>query len=79
MQALELLVSKSADVDAQEADGQTPLHYAALSEHEAVSSGPVLSGISFGMGDVTRMHLLMQAHHTVWTQHTTTTCTVCVA
>ena len=37
MQALELLVSKSAALNAKDADGQTPMHYAALSEHEQVS------------------------------------------
>lgn len=39
MQALKLLVSRGAALNAKDADGQTPMHYAALSEHEEVSFG----------------------------------------
>ena len=39
MQALKLLISRGAALDAQDADGQTPMHYAALSEHQEVSLG----------------------------------------
>ena len=38
MQVVEGLVRRGADADAQDNDGQTPLHYSAVCEHLEVKS-----------------------------------------
>ena len=41
-QVVQLLLQRGAAVDAQDSDGQTPLHYAALNEQQQVGPASAL-------------------------------------